>query len=108
MTIKMTTKRIALVFVALAVTASLIPAVVAADEFHHEGCFLGMKVGRITILNRDGTMLRSFPLADLVQVTRNGRPANLSDLVSGDLVQLTTELRLQQEYVIVIAAITRE
>lgn len=78
-----------------------------ADEMTHEGTFLGSGVGRILILNRDQISTRSIPVSGLVKVERNGSSAILKDLVRGDLVQVTTQVRLGTEVVISILAIPR-
>lgn len=88
--------------------AALTLSVSAGDQTNHEGTLVGVRAGAIAIINRDATAIRTFPLAAFVKVTRNEQPANLGDLVRGDLVELTTDVRLGKEYVIAVAAIRRE
>jgi len=78
----------------------------SADEGHHEGLLMNLGSGRIAILNRSHSATNVFPLANLVQVTRNGRPANLRDLRRGDAVQILTETRFQSEFVTTVNAIS--
>ena len=78
-----------------------------ADEGHHEGTFIAANFTRIMILNRDQQMSEVFPLAGLIKVTKNGYDAGINDLIRGDMVQLTTEVRLGTEFVTGISAVSR-
>ncbi len=76
-----------------------------ADEGHHEGLLMNLRAGQIAILNRSHSATNVYPLANLVQVTRNGVRANLRDLRRGDAVQILTETRFQQEFVVTVNAV---
>lgn len=76
-----------------------------ADEGHHEGLLMNLSPGQIAILNRSHSATNVYPLANLVQVTRNGVRANFRDLRRGDAVQILTESRFQQEFVVTVNAV---
>ena len=66
---------------------------------------MNLRAGQIAILNRSRSATNVYPLANLVQVTRNGVRANLRDLRRGDSVQILTETRFQQEFVVTVNAV---
>lgn len=78
---------------------------VCADEGHHEGLLMNVRAGQIAILNRSRSATNVYPLANLVQVTRNGLRANLRDLRPGDSIQILTETRFQREFVVTVNAV---
>lgn len=87
----------------VAVVTIALGAGACADEGHHEGLLMNLRAGQIAILNRSHTNV--YPLANLVQVTRNGVRAHLRDLRRGDAVQILTESRFQQEFVVTVNAV---
>lgn len=93
------------VLVALVLIGSTATTNVSADEGHHEGLLMNLSTRQIAILNRSHSASNVYPLADLVQVTRNGVRANLRDLRRGDAVQILTETRFQQEFVVTVNAV---
>jgi hypothetical protein len=100
-------QRFTVIVMMLAMIAMLPLAQATAEETQHEGTFLNVGVGRILILSADQQTTLAFPLAGLIKVTKNGYDAGIQDLRRGDMVQLTTEVRLGTEFVTAISAVSR-
>lgn len=107
MTQRSTLQRFTVIIMMLAMIAMLPLAQASAEEKQHEGTFLNVGVGRILILSADQQSTLAFPLAGLLKVTKNGYDAGIQDLRRGDIVQLTTEVRLGTEFVTAISAVSR-
>lgn len=85
-------------------TVILTSAKLAADQ--HQGTCVSAGTGRITLLDQNGKDQVSFPVADNVKVTRDGKAIALEELKPGDGLVLTTERRLLREVVTEISATT--
>ena len=80
---------------ALAVLTTLTLAVrsaIAADEIH-EGKVTAVGDGKITVLDNRDDDNDTFVVTAETKITRNGKPAKLSDVQPGDKAKVTAALR---------------
>lgn len=84
--------RYTLTAAALAVVLFVARAALAADEFH-EGKVTAVGDGKITVLDNRDDDNDTFTVTVETKITRNGKPAKLSDVQPGDKAKVTAALR---------------
>lgn len=77
--------------VMLLVFAAWLPAALAADDVH-EGKVIGVTASSITLLDDKDNQFDKFEVNAETKVTRNGKPARLSDVQAGDRCRVTASL----------------
>jgi hypothetical protein len=73
---------------ATVLTAVITHAAPAADEVH-EGKVLSVGDGKITVFDKRDSDNDTFLVNDQTKITRNGKPAKLSDIQVGDMAKVT-------------------
>jgi hypothetical protein len=74
--------------VAVAVTALATQLALAADEVH-EGKVLSVGDGKITVFDKRDSDNDTFIVNAQTKISRNGKPAKLSDIMAGDMAKVT-------------------
>jgi hypothetical protein len=75
------------VILVLALAASPSDATLVADEIH-EGKVVSVSEGKITILDRRDDDNDTFVVTAETKITRNGKPAKLTDIQTGDRAKI--------------------
>ena len=81
-----------LIGVMLATAVLIIRPALAADEIH-EGKVTAAGDGKITVVDNRDDEVDTFVVTAETKVTRNGKPAKLSDVQPGDKAKVTATLR---------------
>ena len=76
----------------LLATILVIGPALAADEIH-EGKVTAAGDGKITVIDNRDDEVDTFVVTAETKVTRNGKPAKLSDVQPGDKAKVTATLR---------------
>lgn len=79
-------------FFSVAVTAAVALAITTqvalADDEVHEGKVVSVSDGKITVLDRRDSENDTFVVTAETKISRNGKPAKLSDIQAGDRAKI--------------------